>query len=52
MVDIAADVVLVYRRSTARTTDFDVASEIARGQCVTTPLLPGFALDLDGLFDR
>src|SRR5215210_419319 len=41
LVDTAADVVLVYRRSTARSHDFDVAHEMATGQMLTTPLLPG-----------
>lgn len=52
LVDTAADVVLVFRRSTARATDFDVAIEITSAQRLTTPLLPGFMLDLAGLFDR
>lgn len=52
LVDIAADVVLVYRRSAPAAAEFDVALELAAGQSLTTPLLPGFSVDLAGLFDR
>ena len=52
LVDTAADVVLVYRRSSPKAADFDVALELAAGESLTTPLLPGFTLDLAGLFDR
>jgi Uma2 family endonuclease len=52
LVDIAADEVLVYRRSSPVVTEFDVALEVTAGEVLTTPLLPGFCLDLAGLFDR
>ncbi len=52
LVDIAADVVLVYRRSLPEAGRFDVALELPAGESVTTPLLPGFGIDLAGLFDR
>ena len=52
LVDTAADVVLVYRRSSPKTGAFDVALELNVGQPLTTPLLPGFTLDLAGVFDR
>jgi Uma2 family endonuclease len=50
LVDTAADVVLVFRRSTPRAPRFDVLLELARGDALTPPLLPGFALALDELF--
>lgn len=52
LVDIAADVVLVYRRSSREAVDFDVELELPAGEQLTTPLLPGFALDVAALFDR
>ncbi len=52
LVDLASDTVLVYRRSTPETSEFDVELELAVGESLTTPLLPGFALDLAELFDR
>jgi Uma2 family endonuclease len=50
LVDIDADVVLVFRRSSARVASFDVALEFARADTLTSPLLPGFELALDALF--
>jgi len=50
LVDTAADEVLVYRRSTPRAPTFDVSLELARGDALTSPLLPGFALPIDELF--
>ncbi len=50
LVDTAADVVLVFRRSSPRAPTFDVSLELARGDALTSPLLPGFALALDALF--
>jgi Uma2 family endonuclease len=50
LVDTAADVVLIFRRSTARAPAFDVSLELARGDSLSSPLLPGFALALDELF--
>lgn len=52
LVDTAADVVLVYRRSSPEAGEFDVALEVTVGDSLTTPLLPAFAIDLTGLFDR
>ena len=52
LVDTAADVVLVYRRSGPEAPGFDVDLEVAAGETLTTPLLPGFSLDLAELFDR
>jgi Uma2 family endonuclease len=50
LVDTAADEVIVYRRSTPGAPTFDVSLEFARGDALTSPLLPGFALALDELF--
>jgi Uma2 family endonuclease len=50
LVDDGAQSVLVYRRSTAGSATFDVALELTRGESLTSPRLPGFALGLDELF--
>jgi Uma2 family endonuclease len=50
LVDTAADVVLIFRRSSPDASSFDVSLELARGDDLTSPLLPGFALALDDLF--
>ncbi|MGH9266518.1 MAG: Uma2 family endonuclease, partial [Acidimicrobiales bacterium] len=52
LVDTQADSVLVYRRSSPEAAQFDVALELTAGESLTTPLIPGFALDLAELFDR
>ena len=52
LVDTKADVVLVYRRSTPESSTFDVELELGRGDALTSPQLPGLAIDLDALFDR
>lgn len=52
LVDHKADTVLVYRRSTPKAQAFDVALELGRGEVLTSPQLPGFALSLDELFER
>lgn len=52
LVDTASDTVLVYPRSSPGAPEFDVALELAAGESLTTPLLPGFELDLAELFDR
>jgi Uma2 family endonuclease len=52
LVDTVADTVLVYRRSSTEAAEFDVALELGRGEQVTTPLLPGLAIDLEELVDR
>jgi Uma2 family endonuclease len=51
LVDDRAECVLVYRRSSAESTTFDVAVELAAGDELTSPQLPAFALALDELFD-
>ena len=50
LVDSAADEVLVFRRSVADAPGFDVALELAAGDALGSPLLPGFALGLSELF--
>jgi len=50
LVDTAADEVIVFRRSSPRSAIFDVSLELARGDTLTSPLLPGFELALDELF--
>ena len=52
LVDVSAETLLVYRRSAPNSPTFDVALELARGEQLTSPQLPGFALPLDGLFER
>jgi Uma2 family endonuclease len=52
LVDTAADEVLAFRRSEAGAPAFDIAVELDRGQQLTSPLLPGFALALAGLFPK
>ena len=52
LVDTKADAVLVYRRSSPESPVFDVELELAAGEQLTTPLLPGLSIDLTELFDR
>ena len=51
LVDTAAEELLVFRRSTPATRDFDVALELACGEAVESRLVQGFSLPLDELFD-
>jgi Uma2 family endonuclease len=50
LIDTAADVVLVFRRSTPTTACFDVSLELAPGDTLTSPLLPGFSLAVGEIF--
>jgi Uma2 family endonuclease len=50
LVDTAADVLIAFRRSSSKAPDFDVALDFGRGDALTSPLLPGFALALDEVF--
>jgi Uma2 family endonuclease len=52
LVDTAADVVFVFRRSSPRAAAFDVELEIESSENLATPMLPGFEVDLTSLFDR
>jgi len=51
LVDTAANVVLVFRRSSATSATFDVSLELTVDDDLTSPLLPGFAPSLRSLFD-
>lgn len=51
LVDTAANVVLVFRRSAPTAATFGVSLELGVGDELTSPLLAGFALSLGGLFD-
>jgi len=50
LVDTAADVVLVFRRSSATAPLFDVSEEFAADATLSSPLLPGFALPVAEIF--
>ena len=50
LLDTAADEIIVFRRGSSRTRSFDVSLQLAGADALTTPLLPGFALDLRALF--
>ena len=52
LVDTQADRVVVHRRSAPATPRFDVTFEVSAGDQLTTPILPGFTLDVAHLFDR
>lgn len=52
LVDTESDSVLVYRRSSPESPEFDVALELGAGQSLATPLIPGFEIDLGQLFAR
>jgi len=51
LVDGDARVLRVFRRSAPATPTFDVELEFDRSATLTSPLLPGFALDVGPLFD-
>ena len=50
LIDSDAGVLLVFRRSAPSAPSFDVALEFDRTATLTSPLLPGFALDAGALF--
>ncbi len=50
LVDTDAAVVLVFRRSQPAGGTFDLSLELARGDVLASPLLPGLSLALDELF--
>ncbi len=52
LVDTVTPEVIVYRRSGPTVTTFDVALQIREGEQLTSPQLPGFALDVASLFAR
>lgn len=51
LVDTTAQTIVVNRRSTLDTPTFDVTLEVPTESILTTPLLPGFELDLAALFE-
>jgi Uma2 family endonuclease len=52
LVDDRAETVLVYRRSAPGLGSFDVALELDRGETLSSPLMPGFALPLEQLSEQ
>jgi Uma2 family endonuclease len=50
LVDDRGEAVLVYRRSKPSSRVFDVELELANGDTLTSPQLPGFELPLENLF--
>lgn len=52
LVDTPAETIHVARRSTAAAIGFDVTFDVVPGDTLTTPLIPGFAVDVTELFDR
>ncbi len=52
LVDTAAEVVLVFRRSSANASTFDVALELGGADKLSSPLLPGFGPAIESLFLR
>ena len=50
LVDTSASSVMVFRRSDQMGAGFDVALELGRGECLTSPQLPGFSLALSEPF--
>ncbi len=51
LVDTAADVVHVFRRSDPKASTFDVSLELTPVDVLTSPLLPDFALAVSEIFD-
>lgn len=52
LVDDAASTVLVFRRSTAASQNFDLALELGCGEILSSPQLRGFAFAVAELFER
>jgi Uma2 family endonuclease len=50
LVDLASNTILVFRRSATTSNTFDVALEVTANENLTTPLLPGFVLNVGALF--
>jgi len=50
LVDTAAGVILAFRRSSPEAAHFDVSIELAAGETLTSPLLPGFAVAVAEIF--
>lgn len=52
LVDTTTHVVFIHRRSAPHAARFDVAAERTIGDPLTSPLLPGFVLAVDEIFER
>ncbi len=52
LVDTASNTVLVYRRSSPTSSEFDVSLEVRSDEVLTSPQLPDFELDITNLFAR
>ena len=52
LIDTEADQIVVHRRSTPEAARFDVSFTVGAGDRLTTPVIPGFQLDVGALFDR
>ena len=52
LVDTPASTVIVFRRSAAESVGFDVDAEFGPGETLTSPLLEGFELPVDGAVRR
>jgi Uma2 family endonuclease len=52
LVDTSSNSILVFRRSAPEVAVFDIALELAGGETLESPQLPGFRLDVTALFDR
>jgi Uma2 family endonuclease len=52
LVDTDSDTVMIDRRSAPHAPAFDDHFVLGAGDMLTSPLLPGFALEVDELFDR
>ena len=52
LVDTSADEVLAFRRSGLDAAGFDSGASVGRGEKLSSPLLPGFAVAIDELFER
>ena len=52
LVDPVGERVLVFRRTLPGVPTFDVTLEAGEGETLTTPIIPGFVLDVTALFDR
>jgi len=50
LVDTAAEAVLAFHRSAPAAPTFDLALELAAGDRLTSPLLPGFGVEVGELF--
>ena len=52
LIDTENDVVVVHRRSSADAARFDVELTLTATDTLTTPLIPGWTVDLNALFSR